>query len=741
MSRRALAARAVATLSAVLVLLGASAPAAGAHAAFLGAGPAPGARVEAAPATVTLRFTEALNARLSGATLEAAGGGGGRVPAAVAVSGRTLELRPRAQVARGAYRVVWHTVSTSDGHELEGSFGFGVRAAAGAVGAATEQSPLAGAGWVRALVRALLYAALLAFVGALLLAVALNPGWLLPAGLEERPGQAPLDLRGPRRRARGLTADLGLLAAALAVAMAVVDASRAARGVSPSALRDFLLANPAGLARVAVVAFVLLASGLSTRRPGLAAVAGAAALGAVVTSGHADSADPRAAAVVADWVHLVGAGVWVGGIAVIAIVWGPALRRAGAHTRTAVARHVLAPFGAIALPAFVVVAVAGVVNAAIELGRPSALWETGYGAVLLAKIVLVAALAVASAVHALRLRPRLLAANPHPSADVERRHWRLVRGEPLLATGVVAAAGLLVAFPLPPRQLDAAADARGAVPACDPCPLATPGRDELAVAARAGSSVIAAWIRHGRRGLAGTVRLLDYRGRPSPGPVAIAGAQVTSCGRGCTTFALAPAPPVLRVHVRDRGRRAVAALPARWEAGQAGRARALLARAEGVMRHLHSVRQVEDVSSGPGTFARTRYALRAPDRLAYATDRGVQGVSIGARQWLRTGSAGWQGSEAPGGAPFRTSTFFRWTPYATAIQLLGRRGRGAGAVFELALMDPGTPVWTRLTIAPRSGHVLREELITRSRFIVHRNVDFDAPVSIAAPAPAHRRAG
>ena len=741
MSRRAVAIRALGALTAVLAVLVTAAPSAEAHAAFLGSTPAPGSRVESPPSAITLRFTEALNARLSEAKLVIASTGR-TVPARVTARGRTLVLSPLRPLARGAYRLEWHTVSTGDAHPLEGSFGVGVQAGAGNAAAATEESPLASAGWVRALVRALLYAALLAFAGALLLVVALGPRWLVPPVLEEHDTKA-LDLRAARRRERGLIVDLGLFAAALAAAAAVVESVRAARGASPAALRDYLLANPAGLARVAVVAFLAVAVVASVRRPRLAALAAVAALGAVVASGHADSADPRIAAVAADWIHLVAGAVWVGGIALIAIVWGPWLRGRGSEGRTAVARHVLSPFGSLALPAFVVVAVAGTVNAAIELGRLSALWETSYGAVLLVKILLVVALALASYMHALRLRPRLLGANPHPPERLDRRHWRLVRGEPLLVVGILGAAGLLVAFPLPPRQSDAAAEARRGVPACDPCPLPAPGPDELAVADQTGSHVVAAWIRRRQSGVSATIRVLDFRGRPSKASLQVAGARLASCGQGCATLSLSPAAKTLRVGVRDRGRTAVAALPATWSAGGAERARALLDRAERTMRALRSVRQLEEVTSGPGTFARTRYALRAPNRMAYTTDRGVEAVMIGNRRWFRTGVGPWQKNEAPGDIPFRTSGFFRWTPYASSIQLLSTPGRGAGRrrVAEVALMDPGTPVWTRLVIDTRTGRVLHERLVARSRSVVHRNFDFDAPVFVTAPREAIGRAG
>jgi uncharacterized membrane protein len=489
---------------------------------------------------------------------------------------------------------------------------------------------------------------------------------------------------------------------------------------------------------VAVVALVGLAVLLARRRPPLAALAVIGALGALVVSGHANSAPARGVAIVADWAHLLGAAVWIGGIALIALAWAPALRR-GADTRLAVARHVLAPFGRIALPAFGVVVVAGIVNAIVELGAVSDLWQTAYGRVLLVKIALVGAIAAVSYGHAQRLRPRLLAANPHPPAALERRHWRLVSAEPLLALGVVGAVGVLVAFPLPPRQLDdATSGARASVPPCSPCPLPAPAADELSVAGQGGSTVVAAWIRRSGGGTSGTVRLLDYRGKPATAPARVAGARQTGCGPGCVRFAFAVAPPVLRVAVVERDRSFPVTLPTTWSAGGSTRARVLLDRAQATMRGLRSIRQVEDVTSGPGTFARTTYRLRAPDRLAYLTDRGVQGVTVGARQFVRVPGGTWQETPTAAGVPFRTASWFRFTPYATAVRLLAEHTAGGRRIAELALMDPGTPVWTRLTVDEASGRVLRDALVLPARFVTHRNAGFDAPASIPVPKGAVR---
>jgi copper transport protein len=542
---------------------------------------------------------------------------------------------------------------------------------------------------------------------------------------------APADAAGTvATRADSVLADAGVAALALAAVAAALDAALAAHRLSAAALHDYLLANFSGVARIAVVGLVGLALALGRRAPRVAAVAAAAALAAVVASGHANSADPRGVAIVADVVHLIAAAVWVGGAATLVLAWGPALREPAA--RQLVARRVLPRFGRVALTAFAVVVVAGVVNAIVEVGRVAALWETSYGVVLLVKVGLVALVAAAAWTHAYRLRPRW--AEGGARAAGERAHWRALRAEPLLGVGVVGAAAFLIAFPLPPRQADQAARQVGRVPACTACPLPTPARDELSVGAQAGSQTVAAWVRRRGGGLTGTVRALDFRGRPARQAPRVPGARTATCGPGCVSFALASAPPELRVLVGEGGRSYAAALPVRWDPAGARRARGLLDRAERTMRALRSVVEDERVTSGPGTLAVARYWLRAPDRVAYRTGAGAQSVQIGARQWVRVGRGPWAQAPAAGGLPFRTRTWFRWTPYARSVALLGE----SGGVARIALMDPGTPVWVRLWIERRSGRVRREELVAPARLIRHRFHSFDRPVAIRAPRGAIR---
>lgn len=528
--------------------------------------------------------------------------------------------------------------------------------------------------------------------------------------------------------------DVGWLAAGAAALATLLEAADAADGFAPAGLRDFLLANVAGVARVSSVLLVAAAVVACAWRPRLAAGFVALALGALAASGHAASSQPRLPSVLNDWLHLGAGAVWLGGLAVILAVWAPTLRRGGRRARMALARHVLPRFGRVALAAFLVAAASGLAGLVQQLGHVSALWQTAYGRVLAVKIGLVALIAAASYVHAMRLRPRLLAARSRVANDLERRHWRLVRSEPALAGGVVAAVAVLVTFPLPPRQLgDADDEARAAAPICDPCPLPAPARGELAVAEGAGSHLVAGWIRRGRRGLAGTVRVLDSEGKPARAPFEVHGARQRACGPGCRRFETGGAAAVLRVTVTERGRRFVAELPARWRRGQDARARRLLERAQATMRRLRSVHEIEEVTSGPGSYARTDYRVRAPDRMTYTTNRGIESVIVGRRQWFRSPSLPWEARDYGAGLAFRTRTWFRWTTYARAVRLLGLRRERGRPVAVLALADLATPVWFRLVVDRGTRRILRARMIAEAHFMTQRYRAFNRPLTIRPP--------
>jgi len=716
-------------LAAVLVPLMLTAiPAhAAAHAAFVESQPQPGVRLEAGPAEIRVEFTEPLDRSLAAAVLVNTETGR-KVPSEAGPGEeRELVLRPTERLARAPYRVDWHTVSTVDGHALEGSFSFGVQTAAVQSGHDLEQSPLARAGWLRIAGRGLFYAALFFFAGGLFARVALGRGgepaaWLIPDAERLDPVSAA---RADRMWRWTLSA--GWLAVTGAIAVTVAESldasgSRGAEGVS-----DFLLSNDAGLARLVMSAAVLLAVTQASRLPLAASAWLAIAFGAIALGGHANSAEPRVWAVLSDWIHLLAAAVWIGGLAQIALFWTTPWTGRRGRDRLAAVRSVLPRFGRVALPAFVVVVVSGGVNALIELGHPEALWETAYGRVLSVKIALVGAIAIVSYLHALRIRPLLLRGNPHVQERLQRRHWRMVAAEPFLALGAIAAVAALVTFPLPPDQLGEAGEASAAAP-CEPCPLEAARDAELPVANQAGPNIAAFWLRRQPGELTATVRLLDNKTKPvDEADVEASQGEVSDCGGGCWRV-ITPPGATLTVAVNSGGAERTVSVPARSGLATEQRARRILRRAQAAMRRLGTLRMRESLTSGLGEGVRSHYRFAAPDRMSYRTDSGTRVVAIGKTGYTSIGGEPFH--QGPFGADgFQFARLFRWTAYGRDVRLLP----GVRRVIRLAVYDPATPVWYLLEIDRRSHRVLEERMVAPGHFMDRRYFGFDLPVRIVSP--------
>ena len=366
----------------------------------------------------------------------------------------------------------------------------------------------------------------------------------------------------------------------------------------------------------------------------------------------------------------------------LAIAWVPRLRELGAAGRRQIVEVVLPRFGRVALPAFITLVIAGAVNAATELGTPRALWTDGYGRVLLVKTALVGVVALLSYKHALRLRPRLLASRDYDTR-LERRHWQLLASEPILGTGIVLAAALLVAY-APPIDLSRAL-ALASVPAAgarDTSALAS----QLSVAGEAGPYIVNALVSHDARGVSVELRTLTALQKPAALQVRVPGvATAGRCGVGCTRLALPGSPAALHVDVATRDHTYRVSLPIRYQAGAGTTAQRILTKVERAERQLGSVAIHETLGSGTGPPEVTDYQVGTPDRFAYELSRNGRAVSdttiVGVHEWTRTaGQKLWEeGIYGGGGPPFSAVGYLGWwTPFAGQPQLLGRSHASGG---------------------------------------------------------------
>src|SRR6266536_1445575 len=442
-------------------------PAASAHAMLRGSDPAAGASLDRAPGRVTLTFTEAPDPALSVVHVLDTSGREVSVGRASPVAAGPLGLRvPLGALGRGTYTVTWRAVSRVDGHVSQGAFAFG-----GGLPALAAPSPNAGAS-----------VAVLQGPGPLAVAArwAFYWGFALLLGAAAT-GLLVFERRLPARAGLLLGAALALAGGGLA-AMTIAGWSSAAVPLGTflgSSTGRWLEARGGAvvLAAAAVGGLLLAGSGraeaarpepasradakappAASRAEAKAPPPGPAACGGLLVhalAGHAAAPGPLLLVnLLSQWAHLLSVAVWIGGLA-----W---LLAGIAGRPRAELRGLAARFSLLATWSLVVVALSRLERASQELGGWGHLLSTSFGRTLDVKLGLFALLAVLGAVNRFRVVPALAAGNG-------RLAWlrRTVRGELVVAGGILLAAALLT-------QLPPGADASGARPATPPWPITTP---------------------------------------------------------------------------------------------------------------------------------------------------------------------------------------------------------------------------------------------------------------------------
>ena len=382
-----------------------------AHATLLTSAPAAGYSVSRSPAELTLVFDEPISIR--GTPIRVSGGSVTLAPPRLSHGGRWLTARLVRPLAAGQYAVSWQVVA-DDGDVVGGNYRFGVGVPAAAGGSTATHGLI----WA-AILRWMLFAALSVALGGLagqritrrVVRKAAAVGAELP------PVRAPVRVAG----AVGALAAIGLSLHA-AGSIAAVWTSSAGR---VGAVEVVAFAVAAALARVPVPAAValLVVVAAEGQRSHLREIDGGLGTALLV-------------------VHLAAAAIWLGALShVIAVAWRWRANRAAAH-------RVFAEYAKLALALLLFVATSGALSAVVALPSASALATTGYGRLLVVKILLVAVV-VGCAVAA---RNRVRLASPlRADRPAERLPGRAARTERILLTGVLAVTALLVSVAVPGR--------------------------------------------------------------------------------------------------------------------------------------------------------------------------------------------------------------------------------------------------------------------------------------------------
>lgn len=403
-------------LTVLAALLVGPAGSASAHATLVSTDPAQGAVLETAPERVTFTFNESVIGVPAGIKVFDAAGTEVASTATVRASRLLVDLDEG--VTDGTLVVVWRLVS-EDGHPIGGSLSFAVGAPSDVVDvpgtgadAGTEAPALLG------VVRGVGYVGLLLAAGLAAFAVLFLPR-------DPAADRARARLRPVARVAAGV----GALGWALAVPIVALyqlglPASALADGDTWAALAAAEYAVPAAVvAGLALAVTALPASAPGRGRVALVLAGCALAVTAPAFTGHTRAATPEALVLGVDVLHLAAGSLWLGGLVAIALVLRDLAR--GEHGAV-----VLGAFSAWAAGLLAVLVVAGTVLAWRISGSWAALLDSGYGALLLVK-VLAALVAIGIAAwnrYALLPRFRTAAAQPEPTRPPPPRGRKASRG-------------------------------------------------------------------------------------------------------------------------------------------------------------------------------------------------------------------------------------------------------------------------------------------------------------------------
>ena len=400
-------------LCALLLVVSTRPGGAEAHAYLERADPEPGSTVAQAPQQLRLVFGEPMDPSFSRVqVLDTSGQQADRGDSRVAPDNpNVMTVSLRDGLPNGLYTVAWRTLSTVDGHDANGAYQLVIGALPAGASAVQTATAQAGFSVPTAVARWWLYVAGGGLFGTLL-------AWRFVFGRALRPPAQTAAVPAARRAQ--------LLAAAFGVALVVGVVYGAAAQASTSAgvplwsaigqpLRDVLSSGRFAAIWWPRFALAAIACGLVAWR-GVGGIVGEVALAIVpavlltasLTSHSAALVSGAYLGITADWLHLLAASAWIGGLASLVVVLPTALTATG-RASDEVRSTALRRFSVLALASVAVIVATGTFQAWLQVGTWDALVQTAYGLSVLAKVLLMLAMVVLASFHLATSHPGLAA--------------------------------------------------------------------------------------------------------------------------------------------------------------------------------------------------------------------------------------------------------------------------------------------------------------------------------------------
>lgn len=430
-----------------------------AHANFERSSPAVNAELNAAPDEIRLWFTEPLEPAFSRITLRDSHGTLVEIPPVqVDIADRHQLFVPLDGLPDGLYSVSWCVTSSADGHTTQGSFSFGINAVMSSTDVEANPEPPIAVESVS--VRAFNLLAVSLMIGGI--------GFILFVWQPTTTGDAALSAQWLFRFVR---MGWGCLGAALVLGLALQTSLATDLSFwdtfTSAAWQVIITQTTFGrlwLIRVLLwlaIGIALWRGGVRPRTLHLTLALGMLFLLVQSAYSHASAAEDHAAAVAANWLHLMATTLWVGGL--IAFLLVLLILRRDAQLSAAFTGTLVARFSNYARVAVAALVITGLYAAWLHVGSLPALLNTVYGQALLVKMLLFVPLLLVAGVNLIWTQRAL-----HLGKSVWIGRLRgFIGAEIALLLGILLAVGVLSSGS-PARPLQAAREAVAAVPAVEP---------------------------------------------------------------------------------------------------------------------------------------------------------------------------------------------------------------------------------------------------------------------------------
>jgi copper transport protein len=348
-------------------------------------------------------------------------------------------------VPDGVYTVVWNVLSTVDGHITSGSFPFAVGnvdpealAAAGQASQTYTVSPL------DILARWLVFLSSSSFTGGML--------FFLLVWTPTHPGEAISDRLQPRWKVLRTVGLIAFICGNILAIMAQAGRTTGSELAAPwsAELADLLITTRGGvliLARLFLgVALVRLLLGRPVRYGlWLAFALSILILLTISLSSHSAALEANIIPVVLDWIHLIGAGIWIGGLmSFVTVVWS--LRGHDTAEGAELISRLIPRFSKVAIPVVALLGLTGIYSALVNVGSFDKLFNNLYGETLVVKTVLVLPMVALGAVNLLIITGRMRRAVEDKSLlnhPIVRRFRGVVSTEVVLGVLVLLTVSML----------------------------------------------------------------------------------------------------------------------------------------------------------------------------------------------------------------------------------------------------------------------------------------------------------